>query len=96
MDKFRHGIMWINTSRGQIADEEALLERLKDGRIEAAAFDVFAIEPVNSPELINHPNFLATPHIGGSALEAKIAMGRAGIKGITENWIPEPGKYPFD
>jgi D-3-phosphoglycerate dehydrogenase len=96
MDKFRPGIMWVNTSRGQIVDEAALLERLKDGRIEAAAFDVFAIEPVDNPELVNLPNFLATPHIGGSALEAKENMARAGIRGITDNWIPEPGKYPFD
>jgi D-3-phosphoglycerate dehydrogenase len=96
MDKFRPGILWINTSRGQIVDEDALLARLKDGRIGGAAFDVFALEPVDSPELINHPNFLATPHIGGSALEAKINMGRAGIEGITDNWIPEVGKYPFD
>ena len=39
---------------------------------------------------------LATPHIGGSAEEARLAMGRAAIRGLAENFLPEPGVYPFD
>ena len=40
-------------------------------------------------------NFFATPHIGGSAEEARLAMGRIAIDGITDNAVPEPGVPPF-
>ncbi len=99
LDQLRPGCFLINTARGQIVDEAALARRLEDGRIAAAAFDVFSEEPPTSiglTALLKMPNFLGTPHIGGSAREAWEAMGRAGIKGITENAVPEPGVYPFD
>ena len=99
LDQLRPGCFLINTARGQIVDEAALARRLEDGRIAAAAFDVFSEEPPTRGELralLRMPNFLGTPHIGGSAREAWEAMGRAGIKGITENAVPEPGVYPFD
>lgn len=96
LDKLRPGIFLVQTSRGRMFDEEALAERLKDGRIAGAAFDVFAIEPPQDRTLIELPNFLATPHIGGSSREAWVGMAQAGIRGITDNKIPEPGVYPFD
>ena len=74
----------INTARGGIVDEEALKRMLKDKQISAAAFDVFAVEPPLDSELLELPNFLVTPHIGGSAQEAILAMGRAAIKGLDE------------
>ena len=76
-----HAIL-INTARGSIVDETALKTMLKDGRLAAAAFDVFAFEPPDDAELIGLPNFLATAHIGGSAEEAILAMGRAAIDGL--------------
>ncbi|MGJ3259862.1 MAG: phosphoglycerate dehydrogenase [Rhodospirillales bacterium] len=84
----------INTARGGLVDETALKEALKDGRLAAAAFDVFAAEPPEDTELLNLPNFLATPHIGGSAEEAIVAMGRAAIRGLDDFRIPEPGLFP--
>ena len=98
LDQIRPGAFLINTSRGGIVDEDALRERLEDGRIAGAAFDVFATEPSTAHDsaLMALPNMLATPHIGGSAREAWEAMGRAGIRGITANSVPEPGVYPFD
>jgi D-3-phosphoglycerate dehydrogenase len=77
-------------------DESALKERLKDGRIAAAAFDVFAMEPTKDMELVNLPNLIATPHIAGSANEAWEAVARAAMKNIDDNFLPEPGVYPFD
>ena len=94
--RLRPDCVLINTCRGEIVDEAALKARLKAGRIAAACFDVFAIEPPVDDELLNLPNFFATPHIGGSAEEARLAMGRAAIRGLTENFLPEPGVYPFD
>ena len=57
--------------------------------------DVFAVEPPTDDELLNAPNFLCTPHIGGSAEEARLAMGKAAIEGIENNFLPEPGVFPL-
>lgn len=78
----------INVARGGLVDEMALKEMLKNKRLAAAAFDVFAEEPPQDQELLSLPNFLVTPHIGGSAQEAILAMGRAAIDGLEHNQIP--------
>jgi D-3-phosphoglycerate dehydrogenase len=78
----------INTARGGLVDEIALKDMLIHGRLAAAAFDVFAIEPPSDHELLSLENFLATPHIGGSANEAILAMGRSAIDGLDINAIP--------
>ena len=72
----------INTARGNLVDEKALLEGFKAGQPGAAAFDVLAQEPPEDFELINHDNFLISPHIGGSTEEAIWAMGMAAIAGL--------------
>lgn len=77
----------INAARGGLVDEAALKSALIEQRLAAAAFDVFAQEPPQDRELLELPNFLATPHIGGSAEEAILAMGRAAIDGLEVNGI---------
>lgn len=72
----------INTARGNLVDEVALYHLLKDKKISAAAFDVFANEPPTDSNLLRLANFFATPHIGGSTEEAIIAMGFAAINGL--------------
>ena len=97
LDKLRPRIYLINAARGCMVDEDALRERLASGAIAAAHFDVFAVEPVTEQlELFKLPNFMGTPHIASNTREAYEAMARSGIKGLTENWLPEPGEYPFD
>jgi D-3-phosphoglycerate dehydrogenase len=76
-----------------LVDEAAVLEMLEEGHLGGAAFDVFAVEPPEDPELLRHPHFLATSHIGGSSEEAILAMGRAAIEGLDENALPTAG-YP--
>jgi len=83
----------INTARGGLVDEAALKRMLMEGRLAGAGFDVFAAEPPEDLELLRLPNFLATPHIGGSSEEAILAMGRAAIQGLDENKIPT-ADYP--
>lgn len=78
----RPNAILINTSRGHLVDEVALKDMLVEGRLAGAAFDVFAVEPPDDAELVRLPNFLATPHIGGSTEEAILAMGRAAIAGL--------------
>ena len=95
LSRLRRDAVLINTARGELVDEAALAARLRDGRLFAACADVFATEPAIDQALIDLPNFFATPHIGGSAEEARLAMGRIAIAGITRNAVPEPGVPPF-
>lgn len=81
----------INAARGGLIDERALKSMLKEGRLAGAGFDVFAMEPPDDPELVRLPNVMATPHIGGSAEEAVLAMGRAAIEGLDNNAVPTLG-----
>lgn len=71
----KHGTTFINTSRGEIVDESALLSALKKGQIKAAGLDVVCGEPeVQEHPLINyaktHSNLIITPHIGGYSPDA--------------------------
>jgi phosphoglycerate dehydrogenase-like enzyme len=65
---------------------------LKSGKLPAAAFDVFDIEPAINDKLINLPNMLSSPHIGAATDEARITMGMAAIEGLTENALVRPGQ----
>ena len=76
-----HAIL-INVARGGLIDEDALKKMLIGGKLGGAALDVFSIEPPEDKELLELPNFIVTPHIGGSANEAIMAMGRAAIVGL--------------
>lgn len=78
----------INHARGGLVDEAAMKAMLMDGRLAGAAFDVFDGEPPQDMELLRLPNMLATPHVGGSAEEAVLAMGRVAIDGLERNEVP--------
>lgn len=90
LDRMKPGSVLINCARGGIVDEDSLKRVLKEGPLMAAAFDVFANEPPSDRELLELPNFLATPHIGGSAAEAIFLMGMAAIEGLDVNEVPVP------
>src|SRR5207302_11481442 len=64
----------INTARGGIVDEGGLCTALQSGRVAAAAADVFEQEPPGANPLLSLPNFIATPHIGASTLEAQVSV----------------------
>ncbi len=81
----------VNAARGGLVDEAALKGMLEEGRLAGAAFDVFATEPPEDPGLLDLPNFLGTPHIGGHAEEAILAMGRAAIAGLDKPRVPGDG-----
>lgn len=61
----------INTSRGEIIDEDALYNALKEGKIAGAALDVFEKEPATGNKLATLPNVVCTPHIGAQTKEAQ-------------------------
>jgi D-3-phosphoglycerate dehydrogenase len=84
LDRMRKDAYLINTSRGAVVDEQALLQALRAGRIAGAALDVFAVEPPTDKALLELPNVLPTPHIGGASREAMLAMGRSAIHHLAE------------
>jgi D-3-phosphoglycerate dehydrogenase len=75
----------INVARGNLLDENALKKMLMTNRLGGAALDVFSVEPPQDKELLELSNFIVTPHIGGSANEAILNMGRAAIDGLDNN-----------
>lgn len=87
--QMKKGAVLINLSRGGIVDEIALKKALIERHLSSAAFDVFLEEPPTDRELMALPHFIATPHIGGSAEEAVLAMGRAAIEGLETACLPE-------
>ena len=62
----------INTARGGLVDEQALRAGLESGHVGGAAFDVFVEEPAKANPLFGAPNFVATPHLGASTVEAQL------------------------
>ncbi|RME22920.1 MAG: phosphoglycerate dehydrogenase [Deltaproteobacteria bacterium] len=75
ISRMRSDAILINTSRGGLVDERALLEALDSGRLWAAGLDAFENEPNPLPELVGHPRVVATPHIGASTREAQEQVG---------------------
>ncbi|MEA2506875.1 MAG: D-3-phosphoglycerate dehydrogenase / 2-oxoglutarate reductase [Actinomycetota bacterium] len=73
----RPGIRIVNTARGGLIDEDALLRALKDGRVAGAAIDVFEGEPVTEHPLFGFDNVVVTPHLGASTVEAQDKAGLA-------------------
>jgi D-3-phosphoglycerate dehydrogenase / 2-oxoglutarate reductase len=69
--KMKDGVRILNCARGGIINERDLYEALKSGKAAGAAFDVFDAEPGTESPLLGLDNFIATPHLGASTVEAQ-------------------------
>ncbi|WP_119461555.1 2-hydroxyacid dehydrogenase [Rhodospirillaceae bacterium SYSU D60014] len=77
----RHAYI-VNTSRGEVIDENALTRMLQRGEIAGAGLDVFEQEPAVNPKLVNLDNVVLLPHMGSATIEGRIDMGEKVIINI--------------
>lgn len=86
IEKMKQGVILINTSRGEIIDEEALNEALMQRKVYAAGLDVLANEPLKHPNcLINNPYTVTTEHIAWASIESRIKSIKVGCENFF-NW----------
>ncbi|AVO38448.1 2-hydroxyacid dehydrogenase [Pukyongiella litopenaei] len=83
LDKVRRGAVLVNTARGGIVDEAALVAALEDGRLAAAGLDVFAAEPEVDPGLLGRDDVVLTPHIGSATDACRADMARRLLANVT-------------
>ncbi|MFO1220531.1 MAG: NAD(P)-dependent oxidoreductase [Burkholderiaceae bacterium] len=75
------GVLIVNTARGGLIDEAALLDAVRSGRVAHAALDSFAVEPMTSPHPFHgHAGFTLSPHVGGVTADAYVKMGVAAAR----------------
>ncbi len=82
----------INTSRGPVVDENALVEALKNGVIRGAGLDVYEFEPELARGLAKLPNVVLTPHIASGTEEARLDMARLSAGNIVDVMEGRPPK----
>lgn len=80
----KRGVILVNSARGGIIDEDALLSALESGQVGGAGLDVFVGEPTPRAELLNHPRISVSPHIGASTNEAQSRIGEELARGMIE------------
>ena len=78
----RRDAFLINTARGDIVDEEALIRALREGRPAGAGLDVYEREPRIAPGLLELPNVVLLPHIGSASIETRTAMGMRALDNL--------------
>ena len=91
LDRLKPGALFINTARGEVVEEDALVEVLTDGRIAAAGLDVFHTEPLGpSNKLTLLDNVVLTPHIAFSTPEASQRLTRIALKNVVDFYSSKP------
>jgi glyoxylate reductase len=86
LSQMRSDAYLVNTSRGEVLDENALIEALESGRIAGAGLDVYVNEPHVDPRFLNLANTVLLPHMGSATYEGRAAMGEKVIANIRA-WV---------
>jgi glyoxylate reductase len=83
--KMKNTAILINTARGPVVDETALVEAIKEGQIRGVALDVFEEEPIIHPELIKlKENVVLAPHIGSASIETRLRMAKMAARNMVQ------------
>ena len=81
--RMRDGAILVNTARGGLVDEAAILGAIKSGKLRAAGLDSFQTEPMEALHMFQGvPNITLTPHTGGVTNDAYVGMGTAAARNI--------------
>lgn len=86
----KKGAFLINTARGDVVDEQALVQALKAGTIAGAGLDVFEKEPQVTPELLGMENVVLLPHLGSASRETRVAMGMRVLENLDAFFAGKP------
>ncbi len=87
------GAIVVNTARGEVVEDEALVEALRSGHVAAAGLDVYAGEPAVHPAYASLPNTFLLPHLGSATLETRCAMGFRALDNLDAVFA---GRAPHD
>ena len=90
LERMKASAYLINTARGPVVDEQALVKALEKSTIAGAGLDVFENEPEIHPGLFKHNNVVVVPHIGTACIETRIEMAEEASQNILDHW--ENGK----
>ncbi len=94
ISRMRPGTILVNTARGPLVDQSALLEALDSGHLGTAALDVFEHEPLSADHpFATHPRVLATPHIGSATIRTRIRMAELAVDNLIAGLNGEPMPY---
>ena len=94
--RMKKGAFLINTARGELVDEDALLEALRSGRLRGAGLDAFVEEPpAQDSPLLQMPNLVATPHLGAQTDGATNNMGRIALSDCLAVLRGDAPRYPI-
>lgn len=72
----KDGVVIVNTARGAVIDEAALVAALDSGKVRSVGLDVFEEEPTVHPGLLSNPNVMLIPHMGTFTVEVRIQLDR--------------------
>jgi glyoxylate reductase len=94
LNQLKRNSILINTTRGEIVDEKALISLLKINKLMAVGLDVFENEPNLNPELLMFPNVLVLPHLGSATYEARDGMAELAVKNVLNVLNGKPAFTP--
>jgi len=81
--RIKHGAYLINTARGEVVDEAAMIAALDDGTLTGAGLDVFTGEPDVNPRLLELENVVVAPHVGSATYDTRTHMGEVAINNLS-------------